>query len=75
MGRAAWAAMLLTAGVIGLSPELRAQFATGVQLVEVYATVTRPDGTAVTGLKASDFEVLEDGVRQPVSVFAAGEFP
>ena len=75
MGRVAWAAMLLTAGVIGLSPELRAQFATGVQLVEVYATVTRPDGTAVTGLKASDFEVLEDGVRQPVSVFAAGEFP
>ena len=53
--------MVLTVAAIGLSPPLRAQFATGVQLVEVYASVTRPDGTAVTGLTASDFEVREDG--------------
>lgn len=65
----------LAAAVLGLSPELRAQFATGVQVVEIYATVTRPDGSAVSGLTASDFEVLEDGVAQPVSLFVAGEFP
>lgn len=52
-----------------------AQFVTSVQAVEVYATVTRADGLAVQDLAASDFEILEDGVRQPVSVFAAGEFP
>ena len=49
MGRALWAAMVLTVAAIGLSPQLRAQFATGVQLVEVYATVTRPDGTRRDG--------------------------
>lgn len=65
---------LLAAGTV-LTPRLGAQFATGVQLVEIYATVTRADGAAVTGLTASDFEVLEDGVPQPVSVFVAGEFP
>jgi Ca-activated chloride channel family protein len=53
----------------------RAQFAASVQAVEVYATVTRADGLAVPDLVQSDFEVFEDGVRQPISVFAAGEFP
>jgi VWFA-related protein len=71
-----WAALVvLLAAAIGPSPRLGAQFAAGVQLVEVYATVTRADGSAMTGLTASDFEVLEDGVAQPISVFAAGEFP
>ena len=41
----------------------RAQFATSVQAVEVYATVTRADELAVPDLVASDFEMLEDGVR------------
>ena len=53
----------------------RAQFATSVQAVEVYATVTRADGLAVPDLVQPNFEILEDGVRQPISVFAAGEFP
>ena len=68
-------AALVLLAAIALSPRPGAQFAAGVQLVEVYATVTRADGSAVTGLTASDFEVLEDGVAQPISVFAAGEFP
>ena len=73
--RTAWVALVVALAGIGVSPQLNAQFATGVQLVEIYATVTRPDGSAVTGLKASDFEVLEDGAAQPISVFVAGEFP
>lgn len=73
--RLGWVALVLLLAGIGLSPRVAAQFATGVQLVEIYATVTRADGSAVTGLKASDFEVLEDGTAQPVSVFVAGEFP
>jgi Ca-activated chloride channel family protein len=51
------------------------QFSSSVQLVEVYATVTDAKGELVTGLRQSDFEVLEDGVPQEVSAFAAGEFP
>ena len=50
-------------------------FTSGVQLVEVYATVTDAKGELVTGLRQSDFEVLEDGAAQEVTAFAAGEFP
>ena len=50
-------------------------FSSSVQLVEVYATVTDDKGALVTGLKQSDFTVLEDGVPQEVTTFAAGEFP
>jgi Ca-activated chloride channel family protein len=51
------------------------QFSSRVQLVEVYATVTDRNGEPVTGLRQSDFEVYEDGTRQDISTFAAGEFP
>jgi len=50
-------------------------FTSGVQLVEVYATVTDANGELVTGLRQSDFEVLEGGAPQEVTTFAAGEFP
>ena len=52
-----------------------AQFSSGVQAVEVYATVTDARGEPVTGLAADAFEVLEDGQPQRISAFAAGEFP
>jgi Ca-activated chloride channel family protein len=55
--------------------EPRAQFSSSVQLVEVYATVTDAKGELVTGLRQSDFEIYEDGQRQEISAFAAGEFP
>ena len=50
-----------------------AQFASGVQLVEVYATVTDRDGRPVTGLTRQDFDVAENGQRQEVTVFSVGE--
>src|SRR2546422_8719012 len=52
-----------------------AQFTTGVSLVEVYATVIDRQGVPVTDLKANDFRVVQDGVPQTITVFAAGEFP
>jgi Ca-activated chloride channel homolog len=52
-----------------------AQFASGVNLVEVYASVTDARGQPLTGLVKEDFEVSEDGERQVVSAFAAGDFP
>jgi Ca-activated chloride channel family protein len=52
-----------------------AQFTSGVNLVEVYATVTDAKGDPVANLTAADFRVREDGVGQSISAFAAGEFP
>jgi Ca-activated chloride channel homolog len=59
----------------GFQQQPLAQFSTGVQLVEVYATVTDASGSPVTGLNREDFEVQEDGQAQEISAFAAGEFP
>jgi Ca-activated chloride channel family protein len=51
------------------------QFASQVNLVEVYASVIDAKGSVVTDLGRDDFEVLEDGERQQIAAFAAGEFP
>ena len=61
--------------VAGLSAAGFAQFASGVNVVEVYATVTDAAGAPVTGLTQADFIVRENGDAQQVSTFAAGEFP
>jgi Ca-activated chloride channel homolog len=67
---------LLNAAIVPLfSAGLVAQFASGVNVIEVYATVSDAHGDPVIGLPAEDFRVLEDGRLQTVSVFAAGEFP
>ena len=51
------------------------QFAARTELVEVYATVTDGEGRFVTDVSQGEFTILEDGVEQPVSAFAAGEQP
>jgi Ca-activated chloride channel family protein len=65
------AALLLS----GWRPTAHAQFASGVNVVEVYAAVTDESGRPVTGLSRADFTVLEDGAPQALSAFAAGTFP
>jgi len=52
-----------------------AQFTSGVNLIEVYATVADQHGEPIVGLTAADFQIAEDGARQTISAFAAGEFP
>jgi VWFA-related protein len=52
-----------------------AQFTSGVNLVEVYATVTDEHGSPVHDLTRTDFSVEEDGVPRPVEAFSAGDFP
>ena len=69
------AAAVLATGLAAQEQEPRAVFSSSVQLVEVYATVTDAKGELVTGLRQSDFAVFEDGERQQISAFAAGEFP
>jgi Ca-activated chloride channel family protein len=64
-----------TAAAIAQQEGPLARFSSGVQLVEVYATVTDAKGELVTGLRQEDFEVYEDNQVQDVSAFAAGEFP
>jgi hypothetical protein len=70
------AAAALVAGTLALAVgPAAAQFRSGVNLVEVYASVTDARGNAVTDLKVSDFELRENGEPQTVTNFAAGEFP
>jgi Ca-activated chloride channel family protein len=52
-----------------------ATFSSGIDVVEVYATVTDGDGRPVSGLTAADFQIAEDGTPQTVAMFAAGKFP
>jgi Ca-activated chloride channel homolog len=76
-----WARAMRHAAVIGLTlmvaPVLPSglQFTSGVNAVEVYATVTDKGGKPVTGLGREAFTVRENGVAQPITTFAAGEFP
>lgn len=44
-------------------------FRVNVRLVNVFATVTDTHGAPVAGLRKDDFQVLEDGVQQNISVF------
>jgi Ca-activated chloride channel family protein len=67
-------AALLLAGVL-LGEGASAQFTSGVNVVEVYVSVTDAKGQPVKGLTQGDFEVSEDGRPQTVSTFAAGDFP
>lgn len=57
------------------APRVDAQFVSGVNVVEVYATVIDQAGEPVTGLTRAQFEVRENGEPQEVTTFAAGEFP
>ena len=52
----------------------RAQFASGVTVVEVYATVTDQNGMPVGNLRTTDFTIAEDGIPQAITTFASGEF-
>lgn len=68
-------AILVGLGSHWANTGLFAQFSSGVQLIEVYATVTDASGEVVTGLRQSDFQVFENDRPQEISAFAAGEFP
>jgi VWFA-related protein len=59
------------------APEQREgfRFKTGVELVNVTATVTDVSGRFVSGLTKDDFKVYEDDVLQAVSHFGASRVP
>jgi VWFA-related protein len=51
------------------------RFKSGVDLVNVTATVTNDDGRFVSGLRREDFSVYEDGKIQEVSQFSSERVP
>jgi Ca-activated chloride channel homolog len=73
--------LLLTALVLGGVVSIGAQdqgnfrFKSGVDLVNVTATVTNEDGRFVPGLRREDFSVYEDGRLQEVSHFSSDRVP
>jgi Ca-activated chloride channel homolog len=81
--RSVWIVLFLggLGGLVVATEPVRGQsapvstFSTGINLVQVYATVTDRDGQPVTGLTAADFRVTEDQAPQTITTFAAGEFP
>lgn len=66
---------LVFAAVAGPLPTAANQFASSVNLVEVYASVVDSAGQPIRGLSQSDFEILEDGQPQAIAAFTAGDFP
>lgn len=64
----------LAVALTGALPSAR-QFTSGVNLVEVYASVTDGRGAPISGLTQADFELRENGEPQPISNFAAGQVP
>jgi Ca-activated chloride channel family protein len=50
-------------------------FSVGVEIVSLNLFVTDEVGRSVPGLRTDDIVVLEDGVAQPVSLFAQEEWP
>jgi Ca-activated chloride channel family protein len=67
---------VLLALVLALSAPIAAQqpvFRAGVDLVNFGVTVTDRRGNFITDLKAEDFELVEEGGRQTIRVFARGD--
>jgi Ca-activated chloride channel homolog len=51
------------------------RFRTGVELINVTATVTDAGGRFVSGLRKDDFELYEDGARQEITHFNSDRVP
>jgi Ca-activated chloride channel homolog len=66
---------VFVAALLAFSAPSASQFTSGVNVVEVYATVTDESGELVKGLTRDDFVIREDHERQAISTFAAGDFP
>jgi len=57
------------------SPTAPPVFRTGVEAIQLDVTVTDRDGRPITDLAASDFDVLENGVRRDVTTFTNIDVP
>jgi VWFA-related protein len=69
------AAVVAAAVSLGAEGQEGFRFKSGVDLVNVTATVTNENGRFVSGLQREDFSVYEDGRRQEVSHFSSDRVP
>jgi VWFA-related protein len=67
--------VLLTAAPYRAAAQDTARFRSGIELVNVTATVIDSNGRFVTGLKQSDFTVYEDGRPVDIAYFSAERVP
>ena len=66
--------LLASASSAGERPRVPT-FAVDVEVVSLNLVVTDTGGRLIDGLHASDIELLEDGIPQPISLFAQEEWP
>ncbi len=73
--RAAATGLALVAALAALQAQAPPQFKTGVELINVTATVSDTGGRFVPGLRKEDFRVYEDDQLQVVTQFSAERVP
>jgi Ca-activated chloride channel family protein len=66
---------LAALAVVTTSAQEGFRFRSGVELINVTATVSDEDGRFVSGLRQEDFTVYEDGARQEVTHFSNERVP
>jgi VWFA-related protein len=67
--------LLIAAAAASIAAQEGFRFRSGVELINVTATVTDQDGRFVGGLRKEDFVVYEDGALQQVSHFSNERVP
>jgi Ca-activated chloride channel family protein len=72
---AAVAAVTAFAVSVGAQSSDSFKFRSGVELVNVTATVSDETGRFVSGLQKEDFTIYDDGVRQEVAYFSSDRVP
>lgn len=72
---AATALAAAAASALGTPPQDSVRFKSGVELVNVTATVVDDEGRFVSGLEKDDFLVFEEGQRQQVTHFSSERVP
>jgi len=66
---------VLTVAAVSVTAQEGFRFRSGVELVNVTATVTDETGRFVSGLRKEDFTVYDDNVRQDVAYFSSERVP
>jgi VWFA-related protein len=70
---------VIAAAVVTLSGQQQQdqvfRFKTGIELINVTATVTDGNGRFVSGLQKEDFKIFEDGQEQPITHFNSERVP